>query len=80
MTDKEKLRPLYFELQGLLSEAPEEEPGKVGSAFWVISNILTHYNDLVENLVCFTGDSNYSRFIIGKKMFIHPSTGVNFVV
>lgn len=62
--DKEKIRPLYSELQGLLSQAPEPELPGAGNIFKVSSQILTHYNDVVENLSRFTDDENYLRFIV----------------
>jgi len=62
--NKEEIRPLYSELQGLLSQAPEPELPGSGSIFTVRPQILEHYHSIVENLSCLTGDENYKRFTV----------------
>jgi len=64
MIKKEEIRPLYSELQGLLSQAPEAEPPGAGLNAMVSSQILTHYNEIVKNLSRFTGEEHYLRFIV----------------
>ena len=64
MVNKDNLRPLYSELQGLLSQAPKAEwLGKV-EHLKVPKLILDHYNECVNNLINFTQDDHYARFFV----------------
>lgn len=59
--DKAKLRPIYSELQGYLTQAPE-----IKGTWDAIStaNIWTHYNETVQLLIKLTNKNEYQRFLL----------------
>ena len=65
MAEKEKIRPIYSELQGYLSQAPSE---KTTSDATYDSSIWNQFNAAIDELNNISGN-NYDRFKI------HPETG-----
>ncbi|OHB60659.1 MAG: hypothetical protein A2167_04585 [Planctomycetes bacterium RBG_13_46_10] len=60
MAEKEKIRPIYHELQGYLSQAPDEKGARdviYDSAYW------EQYNSTIDELNNISGN-NYDRFKI----------------
>ncbi len=70
--DKEKIRPLYSELQGLLSQAPKELRGAGIVDNAVHATILNHFNNVIEELNNVSG-KNYKRFMTKTGEHTFPS-------
>lgn len=66
---KKTIRPIYTELKGLLSQAPEKHDDVIFE-----ESVWQHFNDLVDELNTVTGES-YERFKIVPVDF-HTSPGV----
>lgn len=59
---KEKIRPIYFELQGCLSQAPKGENWFFANAVW------EHYNAVIDELSNVSGD-DYSNYKVNPKNY-----------
>ena len=71
MVDKEKVKPIYSELQGYLSQAPKESPERP-NAVTGDKLVWTQYNLTIDELNNVSGE-NYDRFKIQPKPNVRGS-------
>jgi len=62
---KNKIRPIYSELQGMLSQAPNEKTNNLGSSD---DELWNRFNALVNKLEEETKDDSFKDFIINPKL------------